>query len=572
MKQPFKIFGIFCVCVLAFLFHCNRTVAVNNGGGSTTTDNAKVLGKAIYATGLPAKGASVRIRPEMYVRPIDSLEPDSVTRHDTTADDSGKYFIDSLKTGNYHIEINDNIAYALLLTCAITGAVDSIPIPTDTLRQYISITGKVDSASLGKAPLYVQVYGLDRLVRVDSVSGAYRIPDVPPGTYRLRIVSTDTAFKPIIIDTAKTDTTVPPPVTGGQWSRTSGPVGGIVHCLAVSPVGTVFAGTEAGGVFISKNNGAAWTAASNGITAMDIKTIAVIPNMSGGYGMWVGAGGSEGSYVSTNEGATWASINNGLLSGEGVNGFAASGNAVYVATLNGVFVSNDNGATWSAVSAGLPAGIITAIAASPNGTDLFVGFMGRGVFHSSDKGSTWSLSSNGFSGLLDTSINALAITSDGTAVFAGTQFQGVYRSLDNGATWTAANNGIPSASLSIYNLQFVGNILYAGANQGLFFSSDNGANWNGSKSVPGNISVLAFAAAPGGGATFFAGTAAGIFVSPDSGATWSMSNNGLTAEYVWAMAASGNNLYASTHAGVFLSTDNGDSWTGMMAGMNYGDL
>ena len=43
-----------------------------------------------------------------------------------------------------------------------------------------------------------------------------------------------------------------------QWVQTNGPVGGTVYSLSISG-SNVFAGTAAGGVFHSTNNGQTWT-------------------------------------------------------------------------------------------------------------------------------------------------------------------------------------------------------------------------------------------------------------------------------------------------------------------------
>jgi hypothetical protein len=52
-----------------------------------------------------------------------------------------------------------------------------------------------------------------------------------------------------------------------QWIQTNGPYGGDVRCFAVSD-SNLFAGTLlGGGVFLSTNNGASWTAINNGLTS-----------------------------------------------------------------------------------------------------------------------------------------------------------------------------------------------------------------------------------------------------------------------------------------------------------------
>jgi uncharacterized protein (TIGR02145 family) len=203
-------------CSVAFLlFQCNRSISCA-GGGSTTTDNAQVSGRVLSSDGAPATGAAVHVRPAQYVRQIIGPEPDSITRHDTTVNDSGWFYVDSLRIGEYRIEVNDNASSAVLLTCDIVTQKDSIVLPPDTLAPYQAISGKVDSVLIGKPDLYVQVFGLDRIAPVDSITGAYAIIDLPPGTYSLRVVSSDTLFTPEIIDTVITIVNQTPPIVYGD--------------------------------------------------------------------------------------------------------------------------------------------------------------------------------------------------------------------------------------------------------------------------------------------------------------------------------------------------------------------
>ncbi len=59
-----------------------------------------------------------------------------------------------------------------------------------------------------------------------------------------------------------------------QWIQTNGPYGGIVRSFAVSGT-NLFAGTSGGGVFLSTNNGASWTAVSTGLTNTHVYALGV---------------------------------------------------------------------------------------------------------------------------------------------------------------------------------------------------------------------------------------------------------------------------------------------------------
>ncbi|MBN2354666.1 hypothetical protein JXO59_01050 [candidate division KSB1 bacterium] len=59
-----------------------------------------------------------------------------------------------------------------------------------------------------------------------------------------------------------------------QWQPTAGPYGGGIQCLAASGT-NLFCGSQ-GGVFLSTNNGAEWTAVNSRLNNSKIKTITVM--------------------------------------------------------------------------------------------------------------------------------------------------------------------------------------------------------------------------------------------------------------------------------------------------------
>jgi hypothetical protein len=524
MKLPLaiKIAGIFCAIALT-LFQCTHSIA-GSGGGSTTTDNASVSGQAFYMTGLPAKGAFVRIRPFDYVRAI-GLEPDSITRHDTTVSDSGWYHINSLKTGEYRIEINDNTTSASLVKCSILTPKDSLVLPADTLASYQTVLGKVDSTLLGKAPLYVQVFGMDRITTVDSATGAFVFAAMPQGTYRLRVISSDTTITPVIIDTAKTDTTNVSPVAG-QWVQTNGPFVATVKCIAVSASGDVYAGTNGGGVYRSADNGTTWAVCNTGLTNLTIQCLAASP---------------DGAYA-------------------------------YAGTAQGIFLTADKGATWTAVYSTLPTlaqdvRCLVACADGAGGTALYIGTKGHGIFKSTTNGAVWSVILAG-NGLSDTtnilSLGAIPNGAGGSIVFAGTWSEGVFRTVNNGAAWTKLNNGLTDLTIESFGASPNGAIVYLGNGQGVASSADTGATWT-VHSIPGMFGFVNSLATIAGGAgmTLLAGDyGGGMSASTDSGATWTAVASGLSGEYVNALAVKGVTLLAGVdYDGMFVSTDNGLTWT-----------
>lgn len=115
-----------------------------------------------------------------------------------------------------------------------------------------------------------------------------------------------------------------------QWVQTNGPSGGGVSCFAT--IGTnLFAGTSGGGVSLSTNNGASWTAVNTGLMYINVQVLAV-----SGTNLFAGTG-TGGVFLSTNNGASWTEVNTGLPQYTKVDALAASGTNLFASTDKGFF-------------------------------------------------------------------------------------------------------------------------------------------------------------------------------------------------------------------------------------------
>jgi hypothetical protein len=100
------------------------------------------------------------------------------------------------------------------------------------------------------------------------------------------------------------------------WT-TNGPVGVSVYCLVPDPSrpATLYAGT-AQGVFKSDDGGESWRAASAGLPAARVQTIAIDPSATSTlYAGTLTPDGVEsvGIFKSTDGAASWTAINEGLI-------------------------------------------------------------------------------------------------------------------------------------------------------------------------------------------------------------------------------------------------------------------
>ena len=230
-----------------------------------------------------------------------------------------------------------------------------------------------------------------------------------------------------------------------QWVETSGPHGGKVWALAISGP-YLFAGTENGGVYVTKDNGDSWSMASVGLPRGEAVNCLIISGTN------LFAGTPKGLFMSVDNGASWQPRNSGLpenlfvrcLAVMGTRLFAGGGKA-------GLFSSADNGITWELRNRGLPRdNDIWCFAVSSS--NLFVGTIHlvpgvlsrpTTIFLTRDDGASWEKASLGFpsEALLD------CLAASGPNIFAGTFLRGVLRYTDRSKKWSPANSGIPETAI-----------------------------------------------------------------------------------------------------------------------------
>lgn len=152
---------------------------------------------------------------------------------------------------------------------------------------------------------------------------------------------------------------------GDSWERLGLSVGG-VRVIAQHPKepGTLFAGTEDFGIYVTRNGGKWWNRSEAGVEHTTFYTIAFDPNhpdvmYAGGY--------TTGIYKSVDGGRTWARKNEGLqhLNIHGVAVDPTNSDRVYAATIwGGVYRSENGGGLWR--SAGLAGSEVWNVYFQPN--------------------------------------------------------------------------------------------------------------------------------------------------------------------------------------------------------------
>ncbi|MEW5982826.1 MAG: hypothetical protein AB1806_10710 [Acidobacteriota bacterium] len=188
-------------------------------------------------------------------------------------------------------------------------------------------------------------------------------------------------------ETTRTDTGgLTPDSTGAETHAT-------VVSLSESPLvpGLLWAGTDDGNVWVTKNGGAAWSKVHDTIPGVPAKLwvsdVEASPHAPGtayvcfdghrsdDFDTWV--------FKTTDYGASWVNIGRTLPAKQPVHALVADAvnpQLVFVGTEFGVFVTVDGGASWRPLMNGMPTVAVHDLVIHPRDNDLIAGTHGRGLY------------------------------------------------------------------------------------------------------------------------------------------------------------------------------------------------
>ena len=314
------------------------------------------------------------------------------------------------------------------------------------------------------------------------------------------------------------------------------------------------------GVFKSVDHGASWRAASRGLLAFPISSLAFDPVTPGV--LWAGSR-AGGAFRSTDGGATWTERHGHLAFSEGVVRDLAidpqAPDTVWMAPDRGVFVTEDGGATWEARNEGLvdasgsASPILVLRLAPANPSVAYAAMMAR-LFKTVDAGAHWTELS-----VPQVAADVLVDPRDPDVVFVATAFfidqsreaGALWISRDGGDTWEAAPLETGSRPVrSLASDPRNPDVLYAGGDGGIFRSADGGRTWQRvtDLQVFGEANL---AVSPTG--AVWASTPAGIFRSPDGLSDWT-AVPGIEKFFIQGIAVDPHdpdNVLVATLAGIF---------------------
>ena len=179
-----------------------------------------------------------------------------------------------------------------------------------------------------------------------------------------------------------------------QWKVvTSGLDEILVHALAQSTDGTLYAGTSGKGVLRFKANSTGWVRLSHGLKDHEgmienfIRVLTIDPE----GGIYAGTF-DGGVFRSQDGGMTWRPISRALPN-DSIRGIVFNSRGLFVATGHGIFKTTDKGRQWVALNNGLTSMAVQVLVESPSGS-LYAG-TNAGAFRSDDDGKSWSAINQG---------------------------------------------------------------------------------------------------------------------------------------------------------------------------------
>lgn len=189
------------------------------------------------------------------------------------------------------------------------------------------------------------------------------------------------------------------------------------------------AGDVNGIAYVSSDGGYSWESGVQVEKGASISAFAYISTYIFASTQPYAAEVAGGVYLSKDNGATWTRVSSGLPTmadtNTNVNSLAVIGSNLFAGTGHGVYMSSDNGTSWTKVSNGLSGSLVYSLAS--RGTELFAGLFGQGVFRSNDNGESWTHTT------LVKDVTSLMVAD--TNVFVGTWGEGTYVLANSDSSW-----------------------------------------------------------------------------------------------------------------------------------------
>lgn len=325
---------------------------------------------------------------------------------------------------------------------------------------------------------------------------------------------------------------------GNTWEECTNGITNINIRTLASKGDTIFAGTDTG-LFISYNNGDNWSFASVSQQEPSINKIRIDRDK-------VIISAFSGLFISHNYGDEWNKISSNLGNFETFDGLFIDDNTMICSVMGGLKWSKFDVLDWISIDENIVRSVIIELSSSKE--YLYASALSNGLFRSNNKGESWE-KINSERSLLSIDINDSLIV--GKEYIWGPLF----KSFDGGFTFNRID--LPHHSI-IWASKLIGGNLVTCLNDGIYLSNDVGVNWEKvSDSLPNSLYL-------GHEVLYAVNTSAypKLFLNSfDYGRTWSKIESIDSLERVKSFHANGKyvSLIASDSL-FYLSEDYGKTW------------
>jgi hypothetical protein len=194
-KAFFSVLAVFAGAATCLYLSC----ALNVAGSATEGGNVEIAGVIVDSLNQPVQGASIVLRPSNYLKDTSGTVPPRNVAADAVTGQDGHFLIDSISAGQYCITASKGDSLGALIRFGVQPTDTHDTLDTAALATASAINGTILNQSAVKNAMYVQVYGLDKIARVDSATGEYSLSAVPEGNYRLQVLISSPKYTPVVI-------------------------------------------------------------------------------------------------------------------------------------------------------------------------------------------------------------------------------------------------------------------------------------------------------------------------------------------------------------------------------------
>lgn len=291
--------------------------------------------------------------------------------------------------------------------------------------------------------------------------------------------------------------------------------------------------TDNGGVFVTSDSGAKWTAKSilplaegvSSISVVDATEMQVDPSDDDAY--YLGTR-ENGLLVSFDNAESWQRVKEPELRSGMVRSFAidpADKCTIYVAKGANVMKSTDCLRTFDTQAFVETSGKLVNVVRVDwyNPSIVWLGTEAGDIVKSTDAGKTWSTVARAKNEVVDIQVD----NSDSRIVLATTERKGMWRTTDGGANWSNMDEAFKVFRDIGYAYALSqsksGSLSYLICDYGILRSADHGATWEALTLLtkPGSVRIYSIAINPEDPNNLYYGTATTLYSSVDGGANWS---------------------------------------------------